>query len=80
MPIKMKKHPGIVEFYKLDNEIEKLVKKQEIEKIPEQMRYVEIDGKMIPVVKIVRLKNPSFIEIKEYEPNQQFLRSTIARN
>jgi hypothetical protein len=75
----MKKHPGKIDFFQLIEGKLELKKTELIEKIPESMRFVNLDGKEVPVVKCVSQNMGDHLEIIEYGPKDKFLRSTIAR-
>lgn len=76
--MKSPKHPGKISYYENKDFGEMLVNTSDIEEVPENMRFVEIEGNKIPLVKVVMQQSGDFKEIIEYGPKIKFLRSTIA--
>nr|MDO8118756.1 hypothetical protein [Candidatus Sigynarchaeota archaeon] len=78
-PLMKGKHPGTIKFFEIVDRVEKLVNVEKAENVPENMRFVDVDGKKIPVVKVVMVKNNVFSEIHEYGPKGEFLRTTMSQ-
>ena len=76
--MKSQKNPGKIYYYENKGSGEILVETCDVKEVPESMRFVEVNGKRIPVVKVVMLQSGDFKEIIEYGPKEKFLRSTIA--
>ncbi|HME53882.1 MAG TPA: hypothetical protein VKM55_16775 [Candidatus Lokiarchaeia archaeon] len=76
-----KKHPGKISYYELDNGEEKLVSVDDVQNVPESMRFrKDVSGTDVPVVKTVAIKDAkgNIREIIEYGPKGEFLQSTMA--
>ncbi len=76
-----KKHPGKITFVESVNGVEKVVKVEDVQNVPESMRFrKDARGKDVPVVKTVAVKTPDgrVREVIEYGPNGEFLQSTVA--
>ncbi len=78
-PLMKTGHPGTVEFYETVDGVEKLVKVEKATDVPESIKFVNVNGTRVPVVKVVMLKNSVFSEIHQLGPKGELLKTTMSQ-
>ena len=77
---KKPKHPGKIAYYEIHEGEEILAHTDSISGVPEDSRFCQTEKGLVPIVKVVAIldkeKNP--VEITEYGPNGERLRTTYA--
>lgn len=67
-------HPGQITY--LDGNTGNVVAVNDVQQVPESMRFVETTHGLVPVVKVVATTIEDERLIQEYGPNDEMLRST----
>lgn len=68
------RHPGFIVYVDGDTKEES---REPISAVPESLRFAETEDGEVPVVKVVSFLEGNRRIIREYGPNDQFLRSTV---
>jgi hypothetical protein len=68
-------HPGTITY--VDGATGAVVNAVPATEVPESLRFIERDGRLVPVVRVVMNQlDASRREIEEYGPNEELLRRT----
>ncbi len=68
-------HPGTVVF--VDGSTGEVTQEKRAEDVPESIRFATLDGRLIPVVRVVAFSEPDRRILREYGPDGQLLRSSV---
>jgi hypothetical protein len=69
------KHPGKIVF--IDGNTQQITHEFEAAEVPFNIRFVELEGQLVPVVKIVAFTSAQQRTIRQYGPEGQLLNSTL---
>ncbi len=68
-------HPGKIVF--VDGITQQVVKERSAAEVPFNVRFIETEDGLVPVVKIVNFTTAEQQIIRQYGPDDQLLRSTV---
>ncbi len=69
-------HPGTIHYHQGPEET--LVRSVAVADVPEPLRYAQTPDGEVPVVKVVALTTAVGLELREYGPAGQLLRTTLS--
>jgi len=75
-PNQLPPHPGKIAYYSIEDGKQRLVSERSVNDVPDTARYAQTSHGMVPVVKVVATTTGNQRFIREYGPQDEFLRAT----